>query len=291
MTGGTRRLRRSLLYVPADRPELVPKALATDADAVVVDLEDAVRPAEKADARAGLTEALAGHDRGGIELFVRVNDRSTEWWADDLRAAVEAGADAIHLPKVESAEGVRALDDRLDALGAADVEAVAILETPTGVFDGRAIAAAIAESSAVTGLSFGAADYARAVGGSPDAGSIRSFLAHRVVGLAAIAGVHPIASAYTDIPDLGGLREAAEAAREIGFVGQSTIHPDQVPVVNEVFTPTEVEVERARELLDAFESGAGGAARVGGVVLDEATIGRFRRRIRRYEAVHGADEG
>jgi citrate lyase subunit beta/citryl-CoA lyase len=137
----------------------------------------------------------------------------------------------------------------------------------------------------VTALSFGIGDYARATGGVPTSERIREFLSHRVVACAAIGGLQPISSVYPDVGDETGLRRVAERAREVGFVGQSVIHPAQVAVVNETFTPSEETVARVRTLVAAYDDAERGALVHDGVFLDEALVERYRRLLARAETL------
>jgi len=277
-----------MLYAPADNPELMEKTAATEADAVIFDLEDAVREERKPTARETLREVLADVDFGEKELCVRVNGLDTDHWHADVRAAVDAGVHTISLPKVERPWEVRAAVSVAGAIADDPPEFIVILESPRGVFAGPAIAQACAALPPVTGLTFGVGDYARATGGSPTSTEIRSFLNHRVVAFAAMGGLVPVSSVYPDVTDDAALRQVAETARELGFVGQSVIHPKQVAIANDVFTPAEEEVERARSLLRAFEETDRGAVVVDGVFLDEALADRYRAVVARYDAVHGA---
>lgn len=284
----TERLRRSFLYTPADRPEMLERAADTAADALVFDLEDAVRPSDRPTAREHLATALETVDYGDTEVCVRINAIGTDDWLDDLTAAVAAGVDTISVPMVERPEQVEAVVEAAAQRADDRPEIILLLETPTGVFDGREIVRTARELPAVTGLSFGVGDYARAVGGTPTSDEIRRFLNHRVVGLAAIGGLQPISSVYPSAGDLDVVRSVAEAARDVGFVGQSVIHPDQVPAVNEVFTLSAEEAQRAVGLVERYEASDLGAVVVDGEFLDEPLVDRYRRQLRRYEAVHGA---
>jgi len=285
----TDRLRRSFLYAPADDERKVRKAPTTGADAVVLDLQDAVAVDRKASAREVLVDVLPGLDVGRTERCVRIDPVGSDHWLADLRAALEAGADTVSLPLVEEpwqvrtavAAAERIADDRDRPVP----EFVVILETPAGVFGGRAIVTACRDLDPVTGLTFGVGDYARSTGGDPTAGRIRNFLEHRIVGYAALGGLQPISSVYPAVDDDERLRQIATDAAELGFVGQSVIHPDQVPVANEAFTPTAEEVDRAREVVAGFEAAGGGATTVDGVFVDDALARRYSQVIARAEAL------
>lgn len=287
-----KRLRRSLLYAPADQPDLLEKTARTNADAVVFDLEDTVAPERRPAARDNVRDVTARVDFGEKEVCVRVNGFESNDWLRDVEAAVDADCHALRLPKVEAAWQVRTVLEVLDGFGATDVEVLLTLETPTGFLNGEDIAAVAAEFDAVSALGFGLADYTTAIGAEgPDAddGAIRSHLNQQALALASAGELDPIASVYTDVGDLEGLRDVATAARELGFVGQSVIHPAQVDVVNDVFTPDEETVERLRRLLAAYDETERNSVSVDGEFLDEPIVERYRRQVERYERVHGDD--
>lgn len=267
--------RRSALFTPADDAEMLRKAVDTEADAFVFDLEDAVPADGKEAARANLREVVPDLDTDR-EVAVRVNAVGTDQFADDIDAAVAAGADAVALPMVESGTDVRtawsALTERTDDPPQLRVT----IETPTGMHAGGDIADACQETGAVS-LSFGFADYCKAVGapGTPD--RIRERLELRTVEFAAMGGVDPAASVHLDIEDTDGLRTVAKRARELGFVGMTAIHPAQIPIINDVFTPAEGELAQARRLVEAFDESNRDSLRVEGVFLDTATVDRYRR--------------
>lgn len=260
-------------------------AAKSGADAVVFDLEDAVRPENKARARETLVDVLSAVAFGPTEVSTRVNGLATDEWAADFDAAVEAGVDTVSLPMVESpAQVERAVDELRDRTDTPP-EVVVLLESPQGLFRGREIAEVCATLPEVTALTFGIGDYARATGGVPTSERIREFLSHRVVAYAAIGGLQAISSVYPDVGDDAGLRRVAERALELGFVGQSVIHPTQVPVVNEVFTPSEAIVTRMRALVAAYDDADSGALVHDGEFLDEALVERYRRLLARAEAI------
>lgn len=283
------RLRRSFLYTPGDSPEMMAKAADAGADGVTVDLEDAVRPEDKPQARENLRAVREMADFGETELSVRVNGVRSDHWMADLNAAVDAGVDTVTLPMVETPRAVEETVAALEGLTDDSPELVLLLESPGGVFAGREIAEAAARLPRVTGLSFGVGDYARATGGEPTSARIREFLSHRVVGFAAIGRLQPVSSVYPDPTDLDALREVAASAAEVGFVGQSVIHPRQVPVVNEVFTPDPETVATARAHIDAYDASDRGAFVHEGTFLDEALVERYRRLVARADAIAAAD--
>lgn len=273
--------RRSALYSPADDESLLRNAPNTAADAFIFDLEDAVPRDAKSAARENLRTVVPSLDTDR-EVAVRVNAHGSDPFTEDVAAAIDAGADAIVLPMVETASDVEtawaAVTDR-----ARDPPVLrATIETPTGVHNGDAIAAACRDAG-VESLSFGFADYCKALGtvGTPDA--IRERLELKTAEFAAIAGITPFASVHLDVDDEAGLRRVAERARDLGFAGMTAIHPSQLPVINDVFTPDEAAVAEARRLVEAFDAAERDSLRVEGVFLDTATVDRYRRLLERAE--------
>jgi citrate lyase subunit beta/citryl-CoA lyase len=263
---------RSWLYVPGDRPDRFAKATASGADAVILDLEDAVPPAGKDDARravAGFLEERAGEKRP--ELWVRVN--AGEPLVDDVREVLRAGPRGISLPKVSSPADVERLDV---VLGEAAIGVVALVETAAGVLDARAIAA----HPRVERLAIGEVDLSADLGISSTGGGDDLATARGLVVLAsAAAGIEqPVGPIATDYADMEALRRTTEALKRMGFGSRAAIHPAQVGVINEVFTPTSEEVRSARALLEAYEA-AGGRAFAGpdGRMVDEAVVRAARR--------------
>ncbi|GAA4910782.1 citrate lyase subunit beta/citryl-CoA lyase [Actinomycetospora succinea] len=236
---------RSWLYVPAHRPELLDKALAGPADAVVLDLEDAV-PADAKDAARDAAVAAAATPREK-QLWVRMNAVDTPWCADDVAALAGTALDGVRLPKAGEPDTVAALADRLD------LPLHLLLESALGVEQAFALARA---HPRVVAVSLGEADLAADLGvRRPDAlawARQRVVVAARAAGLAA-----PVTSVWTDLADPDGLERDSREARDQGFFGRSVIHPRQVEPVHRAFTPTGDEVGAARALLDSLSDAAG----------------------------------
>ena len=254
---------RSYLYVPGDDPRRIGKALDTEADAVVIDLEDAVAPNRKEEARETVAGVLGS--RPAKPVFVRVNALGSELAAQDIDAVISPHLAGLRLPKVESLESVRLVAESLEGLGS-EAGIQCLLESALGL----ELAFEIARShERVVGISLGEADLAADLGVRNEAGLL--YARSRVVVASRAAGLpNPIQSVYTNVRDLDGLRQSTEEGKNMGFVGRSAIHPDQIPVINEVFTPSEDEVAEAQGLLDRLESEA--EAGTGVFVLED---GRF----------------
>ncbi|MGG5258271.1 HpcH/HpaI aldolase/citrate lyase family protein [Phycicoccus avicenniae] len=258
------------LYVPADRADRVEKALASAADVVVLDLEDAVAPAAKDAARA---TARAVASDAGRPLQVRVNGFGTPWHDDDL--ALVAGLPrevGLRLPKAQDPAMVRSLARRLRGR-----PLHLLVESARGVEDAGDLAAA---DPAVASIGLGEADLRAELAVTDDSGLL--WARSRLVVAAAAAGLpSPAMSVYDDVRDLAGFAESCRVGRSLGFLGRATIHPAQLPVVVEAFTPGAKEVARAREVVAAAEAaahaGIGALALPDGRFVDEAVVLRARR--------------
>lgn len=254
---------RSYLYVPGSDSRMMEKALATDADALVFDLEDAVAPNRKGVAREQVAEVLRSRPRKPI--IVRVNAVDSGLIDEDIAAIAGPWLAAVRLPKTESPQDVRHVADELARLGC-DAGIQCLLESALGVERAFDIARA---HERVIGVGLGEADLRADLGVLGDSGL--AYSRARIVVAARAAGLRgPTQSVYTDIRDLDGLRRSTEEGKSVGFMGRSVIHPAQIAVVNEVFTPTEDEVRRARDLVDLLEKAA--AAGMGAFALED---GRF----------------
>ncbi len=267
--GGRRRMRaqkaplRSYLYVPASDPRRVEKALGSEADAVVLDLEDAVAASRKMEARQNAGSLL--ETAPPKPVIVRVNAPGTSLCAEDLQAVATPHLFGIRLPKVGDPEEVRRVAEVLDG---SDSEAgiQCLIESALGL----EMAFEIARShERVLGVSLGEADLAADLGIGDETGLL--YARSRVVTASRAAGLPgPVQSVYTDVRDLDGLRRSTREGKSLGFVGRSAIHPAQLAIINEVFTPTEETVAEARDLLARLERSAGEGT--GAFVLED---GRF----------------
>lgn len=282
---------RSFLFAPGNHPRRVEKALALGADAVILDLEDAVAVSEKAATRKAIVGALSKPRQ--CRGYVRVNGIGTQWCMGDLIEVVQPGVDGIVLPKVESAADLRTIDwlvgnlERERSLPVGGIDLMPIIETAAGFSRLDRILAArslkdYAGAWRVKRISFGAGDFTNDVGMAWTPGEeelteprVRLIIASRAAGLEP-----PIDTVWIHLKDSESLRRSVERSLRMGFQGRMCIHPDQVAVVNEVFTPTEAEVERARRVVKAFEEAeaAGLAAiQVDGVFVDYPLVHRARR--------------
>ena len=259
---------RSLLFLPATSPQLLPKATERGADALIVDLEDAVPPARKAEARPMATAALRDLAARGAELLLRVNAEQT-LWEEDIAAIPPGIALTVMLPKVESAAQVEALATALAARGQ-DAAIAALVETPRGVLEAARIATA---SPRLCALGFGAEDYAAAIGLAPAPVSLS--VPAQMVGVAAHAhglAFWGLAGSVAETADMDAFGALVRLSRQLGFTGTVCIHPRQVPVANEGFGPTPEEIAWAGRVVAAAEEAR--ARGQGAVLLDGRMIDR-----------------
>jgi len=256
---------RSYLYVPGDNGRRIEKALASEADAVVLDLEDAVAPNRKEEARETVARVLESEPEKPV--YVRVNAVGTELSAADIEAVAVHHLAGLRLPKTEAVESVRLVAETLEVLGSG-ARIQCLIESALGLEHAFEIATS---HERVAGISLGETDLAADLGVGDEAGLL--YARSRIVSAARAAGLpHPVQSVYTNVQDLDGLRRSTEAGKSLGFVGRSAIHPLQVPVVNEVFTPTGEEVSEAQGLLDQLGSEEGAFVLEDGRFVDRAAV-------------------
>lgn len=277
---------RSLLNTPANRPNMVEKAFGYGADAVILDLEDAVPRDQKADARAIARDAIAAQHGGSV--YVRVNGLRSGLVEDDLEAVAVAGLKGIQLPKVDDAETVRMIDRLLSDLEHArglppgSIELLVSLESARGVFAAHEILTAV---DRVGSVMIGTAEHGDLHG---DIGYVVTpgeeetlYLRSRVLLAARVAGItNPIDGVYADYRNLDGLEATARRARALGYRGKKVIHPAQVPIVNRVFSPTAAELDFHRRVIDVFETAlerGEATAVVDGQMIDYAMADTARR--------------
>ena len=270
---------RSWLFVPADSERKVQKALESEADAVIFDLEDSVVPERKKVARAILKNLPKRSN--GPQWWVRVNPLGTKFHKDDVRLIGSAYIHGIVLPKAESGADVVELSHRT---GTIPIHAI-VTETPASLFNLMSYAM---PGSPLAAMSWGAEDLSAALGASSkydDNGELAfTYKLARSLCLAGAvaAGVQPVDGVFADFRDEQGLRAEAEAARREGFTGKLAIHPDQVPVINAAFTPSKDEVRHAAEIVAAFEAQPdAGVLSVAGKMVDRPHLTQARRVLER----------
>ena len=273
------RPRRSVLYMPGANERALEKARTIPADALILDLEDAVAPDAKVEARARVCAAAQSGEYGAKEIAIRANGLDTAWHADDLRAIAKAGPAAVVVPKVNSAADVVAINKALEAAGAPDHTKIwAMLETPVAILHAEQIATA---SDRLTVLVMGTNDLAKELhaehvpGRQPLLFALsRCLLAARLAGKVILDGV------YNDIKNEDGFAAECLQARQMGFDGKTLIHPSQVGPCNSAFAPSAAEIEQAREIISAFEEAeaAGkGVVTVNGRMIENLNVESSRR--------------
>lgn len=245
------RPRRSVLYMPGSNARALEKARTLSADALILDLEDAVAPEAKETARAQVCEAVKARGFGQREVAIRINALATAWGAADLAAAAQARPDAILIPKVSSPADLALVDQHLTGTPGASIALWAMMETPLAILNAGAIAGA---GGRLACLVMGTNDLIKEFRGrhTADRQNLSAALglsvaAARAYGLGIIDGV------YNDIADADGFLATCRQARAFGFDGKTLIHPSQLAPCNEVFAPAKEEVEAARKILAAFE--------------------------------------
>lgn len=271
---------RSWMFVPGNRDRFIRKAYGSSADAILLDIEDGVLPAEKADARRMIGEALGDPTPGPLR-YVRVNALSTPWTGDDLQAVVRPGLAGICLTKVVTANDVlrcaAQLDDleRQRGLAAGSVKILAAVESARGLLNALSIADAHAR---LVGLMFGAEDYALDLG----LGTRREkeaaeliFARCQIVNAAAAANILSIDGVFPNLDDPDGLLADVAQARRLGFTSKSTFNPRQLDVINQMFSPQPHEIEYARKIAAAFreaEARGDASVAVGGQLVDRPIV-------------------
>lgn len=268
------RPRRSLLFMPGSNPRALEKARTLPADGVILDLEDAVAPDAKAEARTRIAEALAAGGFGPREVMVRVNGLDTPWWQDDLAMAAKGGADGVVVPKVSRVADLEAVDARLAAANApASLRVWAMVETALALLHVEQLAAAAQTKGArLAGFIMGPNDIARETRIRMVPGRAPMHGAYMTCVLAAHAyGIEILDGPYSDFSNAAGFAEECAQSVDMGFDGKTLIHPSQIEACNHAFTPPQAEVEQARAIVDAFskpENAGRGAIQLNGRMVE-----------------------
>ena len=286
-TAATARPRRSVLYMPGSNARALEKGRSLPADALILDLEDAVAPDAKESARRQVVDAVRAGGYGPRELAIRVNPLDSDWGAEDVAAAATAGADAVLLPKVESAAMVHDLETRLRLHGAPDdLDIWVMMETPKGILRAEEIAAA---SPRLSVLVLGTSDLVKDMNAQHTAERLPVLtalswcvLAGRAHGQAIVDGVH------LDLQDLDGFAAACRQGHELGMDGKTLIHPKTVAIANRVFAPDDDEVAQARRVIAAHteaERRGEGVVVLDGKLIETLHVAEARRVVALAEAI------
>ena len=287
---------RSMLFVPVTQQRFVDGAARRGADAIILDLEDAVAPSEKERARTLVAEAAAIVSKGGADVVVRLN-RPLRMTVRDLEAVIGPGVQAVALPKAESAQHVQLIAEIIDELEAergipiGTTKMVPMVETASAFFRIAEIAKA---SPRLVGLNVGAEDFALSAGMLPEAEGL--FMPKQMCVFAARgAGIMPLGFVGTvaDFSDLDGFRATVRRSRRLGFMGASVIHPSQVQILNEEFRPSAAEVEHAARVVAAYDKALAegiGAVTVDGKMIDVPVVERAKLLLQREAAIAAREE-
>lgn len=283
------RPRRTVLYMPSSNERALEKAKSLAIDALILDLEDSVAPDAKPQARLNAAAAVKSGEYGGKELTIRINAADTEWHADDLAAAAEAGPDAIVVPKVNSADAVRDLVASFDAAGVPQTTMLwAMIESPYAILHAEEIAAA---SDRLNVLVLGTNDLVKelyvdhVVGRTNLVTSLQlAVLAARATGKVILDGV------YNDVKNIDGYLAEVGQGRDFGFDGKTIIHPGQIEGANAGFAPSPEAVENARGLIQAFEDGKGaGVVTYNGKMVENLHVESAKRTLSIHEAIQALE--
>ncbi len=291
------KIRRSMLIFPVNVRKFVEKAHARGADAICLDLEDSIPYAEKAGARKLVREAIPMVARGGGEVLVRVNN-DPDLIYEDIDAVVFPGLAGIHLPKVESPEQVHTLDALIEAkerergIPPKSITISARIETPLGLLHAQSIAKAC---SRIDSMGVGPEDYCFGLGVEPSEDGVELIYAvSKVVAICKAKGIMAIGllGSVADFRDLEGFKRAVIRGRQLGTEGSGCIHPDQINILHQVFSPSPESIEHARRVVQAFEEGVQrGTASVGldGKMVDIPVYYRSKKIIERAEAIQAVE--
>ena len=275
-------MRRTMLYLPGNNPNMLVRGHLFGPDGIIMDLEDAVALSEKDAARIMVSKFLRQGEFGSCEVTVRINGADTEFWKKDLAAVIPAKRlDGIRLPKADDPETIRIVDEEISRLEDANgipqgcTKLFCILETARGIWNAYDVAKA---SPRVTAILPGGEDLVADLKTSRSADGAELEWTRKMMVIAArAAGVDAIDTVYPRVSDDEGLRREASLSKQLGYDGKSVIHPNQIPIIHEVFTPTEAEIDKALRIVAAAKEAAErglGAVSVDGRMVDVPVVKR-----------------
>ena len=280
------RLRRTMMILPGNNPGMLTEAHLYRHDSIMIDLEDAVSINQKDVARFLVANALKTIDYGDVETVVRINGLDTPFGEDDIRAVVRAGVDVIRLPKTDTAEDIKRVDEIIT-----EVERemgidrrtliMAAIESPTGVFNAKDIATS---SDRMMGIALGAEDYVTNLKTRRSSHGMELFAARSQIVLAArYAGIYCFDTVFSNLEDMDGFEKEVRFIKDLGFDGKSVIHPKQIAIVNEIYAPTKKEIESSIKIIQGAkeaEKNASGVISVDGKMVDGPIIVRAERTLK-----------
>lgn len=279
------RLRRTMMFVPGNNPAMMQDAFIYGPDSIMLDLEDSVTMAEKDAARLLVHNALKTIDYGTTEMVVRINPLNTPYGKKDVEAVVKAGIHVIRMPKTETAEEVievereiERVEEELGCVGRTQI--MAAIESALGIVNAYEIAVA---SKRMMGIALGAEDYCANLKTQRTPGGAELLLARETIVVAArAAGIDALDTVYSNLDDMDTFRKEVELIKTLGFDGKSIINPRQIEIVNEVFAPTEKDIQKAQTILAAIkeaEKRGSGVIAVNGKMVDRPVVIRAQRTI------------
>ncbi len=297
MAAADERLRRTMMFVPGNNPAMLKDAGIYGADSIMFDLEDAVSLSEKDAARILVFNALTTQDYGDAELVVRVNGLDTPFFKNDVYAMVKAGVDVIRLPKTESAEMMRQLESVIEeaekkfSIEVGTTHMMAAIESAKGVLNAPEIAAA---SDRMIGIALSAEHYTTDMKTHryPD-GAELEFARNMVLHAARAAGIAAFDTVFTNMNDTEGFISETQYIHQLGFDGKSLVNPRQIPLVNQVYAPSESEIEKAEDVINAIEEAkakGSGVISLNGQMVDRPVVLRAQRVMKLAKASHLIDQ-
>ena len=285
------RPRRSPLFMPGSNARALEKARNLPADVIILDLEDSVAPDAKGLARDQVAQAISAKGFGKREVWIRTNSLDQPWWADDSAMAGKAKPDGILVPKVSSVEDLKAIGDRLAAVGAdPSIQVWAMIETARAVLDADKLAAASRDpKTRLAGFVFGPNDIAREtrIRMQPGRSAMIPMMTHCILATRA-HGLEIFDGPYSDFSNVDGFGQECAQGRDLGFDGKTLIHPGQIEACNAIFTPPDDEVAQARKIIAAFEqpeNASRGAIQLDGRMVERLHADMARRTIAIADAI------
>lgn len=285
------RLRRTMLYVPGNNAGMIKDVYIYGSDSIMFDLEDSVSINQKDAARYLVYNGLKSIDYAGVETVVRINGLDTEYGLEDLEAIVRAQPDIIRLPKTETAQDIHDIEgeisriERQAGITEGKIKLMAAVESALGIINAYSIAKA---SSRLVGIAIGAEDFVTDLKTTRSIEGIELLVARSQLLMAGrAAGIDVIDTVYSDINNEDGFRKEVELIKQLGFDGKSIINPRQIKIVNEVFTPSQKEIDRALRIIEAIEEAeqnGSGVISLNGKMIDKPIVERAKRVIRLAKA-------
>ena len=270
-------VRRSFIFTPGLNPDMFPKAIASGADMVCIELEDGIAIKDKDEARKNTIEALKSLEvKSGVELVVRVNCQRTKFGLLDLEAFISSKlkVKAIMLPKVKTPDEIKFIDDLLTDCNL-DTDLHVIMETNEALQNIYEIAHS---SKRIVALYFGGVDMAAELR-VPNSYQNLLYARSKLVHAGASAGIDVIDVPYLDLEDMDGMKKEAELVRDLGFTGKGSIHPKQINVLNEIFTPSKEEISKAKKIVDQFSESDTGLVVIDGKLIEKPVLREMQRKI------------